>query len=1207
MDNRPFNLQFCEHIQRVGLKNSQLAEKIQVQPETISRWRTGESIPNRRNLIKCIEPLEFTELENGLTKFNELLESAKHLKLNTKEQKQYFPSQKTNFDWGDRPEAKYFIGRNNELKDLEKWIVQDKCRLVSIVGIGGAGKTCLSVEFAGVGKTELSSQLAEKIADKFDYVIWRGLKDIPPITYILSDIIKFLSDQKYVETSEPNLNILKNILLKYLKEHHCLIIFDNVEDIFHPEKLVGEYRDENSAKYGNLFKTLGEVAHKSCLLLNSRINPPEIEQLANDYEKQVHIMPLSGINDEDGRKIFNHINKNFVNSSELDKYLPSFMENTKSNPFMLERLAETITQHFDGSVINFLAEQSNQSWKLDKFLENLFNHLSKAEQEIIYWITINREPVTRDELKDDMLTSEHRDKICDILLSLKQRFALGQNRKGEYLLQPIFIEYFTGRFIKKIIKEIETGNILFIHRYPLIKSTSKNYIRERQIDLILQPIWQQLVTEKGEHWLEQQLQQILTNLRKSPPAKGYTAGNILNLLCHNGSTDKIENYDFSQLYISQAYLQGKQLHNIDFSYAEFDRTSFTETFGSTLCVAFSPNGKFLATGDVHNKVHLWERQNRKYNKTLTGHGNWVWSVAFSPDSEFLASTDTGHAIKLWKWNQEKNSYNFYKTMKDYYSVWSVSITHQTVATGNDQGVIVLWDIETGQCLGTLHGHDLAIWCVTFSPTGKLLASSSSDKTIKIWDYHKQKCLQTLTGHKDFIRSVDFSPDEKLLVSGSDDTTVKVWDLETGKYIYNFSLHNNIVRSVIFNPNGYEIISGSDDGQIRIWNIKTGKPKQTLSQNSMVSSIDIDPKTGQIVAGYENQSIGLWKENQRLHTWQGYTTLAGTVSFSPDDKILASTHDDRVIRLWNIKTGKCIKTLIGHKHIIWQAIFSLDGKLLASGSSDKTIKIWNLKTGKCLKTLETGNNNWIFVVVFTHDDKFIIAAGTDYTVKIWEVATGRLVKILKGHTSLIAGIALNPKIPNILASVSADRTIRVWNIDTGNCIKILPIDTSADFSKNIAWIPKVDFSNDGQILAASRTNTKLFNICKDYKFIKELPGRMVTLIPNKNFMISIDKNIKIWNIHSGECFIDLPKEQVSNMGDIWFMELNHNSTKIAAVHEGGDIKIWGINMLTRKTKLLKTLYIPKPYEGTNITGIIGLNDAQKISLMELGASYFDELD
>ena len=223
MNKKPFNLQFCEYIQRVELKNSQLADIIQVEPETISRWRTGKSLPSRCNLLKCIEPLEFTEIKDGLTKFNELLKLAKHLKLNLEEQKQYFPSQKTSFDWGDMRETRYFIGRANELEKLEQWIVQDKYRLISIVGFGGTGKTSLSIEFAGLGKTALSSQLTQNIGDNFEYVIWRSLRNALPIKAILTDIIKFISEQQDVEPSEHT--IIR--LLKHLKTKKCLIILDN--------------------------------------------------------------------------------------------------------------------------------------------------------------------------------------------------------------------------------------------------------------------------------------------------------------------------------------------------------------------------------------------------------------------------------------------------------------------------------------------------------------------------------------------------------------------------------------------------------------------------------------------------------------------------------------------------------------------------------------------------------------------------------------------------------------------------------------------------------------------------------------------------------------------------------------------------------------------------------------------------------------------
>jgi len=768
-----------------------------------------------------------------------------------------------------------------------------------------------------------------------------------------------------------------------------------------------------------------------------------------------------------------------------------------------------------------------------------------------------------------------------------------------YSSQPIIIEQATKQFIKKIVDEIKTGQISFLNRYALIKTTGKNYVREWQIDLILKAIWKYLTTEKGEYWLKQQLRHLLIQLRDHPPAKGYAAGNILNLLCHNDSIEVVEHYDFSRLFISQAYLQGIKLHHINFSNAEFDRCTFTETFGSTLCVAFSPDGKFLASGDVHSKGHLWKKETRQYIKTLTGHTGWVWSLAFSPNSELLASTDTDQTIKLWKRNPDGNSYSAYKALKGGCPVWSVAfdVNNEIIATGNDQGTIALWDIENAKCVGTLRGHKLAVWCVHFSPNRRHLASSSSDKTIRIWDYHRGECVAILTGHTEFIRSVAFSSNGRWLVSGSDDKTVKVWAVETGECFRTFSLHDNIVRSVTFHPNNHEVISGSDDGKIRGWNIDSGEPIWTLDQKSIVSSIDIDPKTQEILTGGENQSVRLWTKDYCLHTWQGYTTLARNASFSPDGQLLASSHDDRIIRLWDVETGKCVKTLTGHHHIIWQVIFNSDDKLLVSASSDKTVKIWDLKTDKCLKTLESGCNNWIFVIAFSPDNKYIAAAGTDYTVKIWKVETWQLVKTLEGHTSLITGIAFHSV--KILVSVSIDRTVRVWDIDTENCIKVLPLESS-NYMKNLYWTPKIDF-NDDRILTGSHTK-KLWDSSKNrYKYIKELPERRVALVPNHDSIISVDDDmkIKIWNVHTDQCFT-LQEKSVSAVGNMWYIQFSPNGHKVAIIHDEGQIKIWSINGLTQKAECLRTLNIAKPYEGINITDVKGLSDAQKMSLKELGA-------
>ncbi|WP_231510248.1 NB-ARC domain-containing protein [Fischerella sp. PCC 9605] len=135
-------------------------------------------------------------------------------------------------DWGDAPDVPVFFGRTEELATLEQWIIQECCRLVVIVGIGGIGKTQLSVKLGkgGIGKTDLSLKLAKGIQHEFEYVIWRSLLNAPPAGDILTDLIKFLSNQQETEFANTQETQISR-LLHYLQAHRCLLILDNVETI----------------------------------------------------------------------------------------------------------------------------------------------------------------------------------------------------------------------------------------------------------------------------------------------------------------------------------------------------------------------------------------------------------------------------------------------------------------------------------------------------------------------------------------------------------------------------------------------------------------------------------------------------------------------------------------------------------------------------------------------------------------------------------------------------------------------------------------------------------------------------------------------------------------------------------------------------------------------------------------------------------------
>ncbi len=353
-------------------------------------------------------------------------------------------------DWGEAPDVPVFFGRAKELATLEQWIVKDRCRLVAIVGMLGTGKTRLLIRLGkgGIGKTDLSLKLARGIQNEFEFVTWQSLLNAPPVTKILADLIKFLSDQQEIYLPDTvDAQISK--LLHYLQKHRCLVILDNVEAMLQGEDRAGQYR-EGYEGYGNLFKRVGEVPHQSCLLLTSREKPREIARLEGK-NKPVRSLELSGLNEVDGRKIFEETGA-FFGSDEEWRNLIEFYN---GNPLALELAAKHIEQVFFGDISEFWREGKPVFGDLWDLLNWHFGRLSDSEKEIMYWLAINREPVSPSELKRDILSQAARDQVPTTLQLLQRQLPLERSGRG-FTLQPVLIEYMTGRFIEQVGKEIKT-------------------------------------------------------------------------------------------------------------------------------------------------------------------------------------------------------------------------------------------------------------------------------------------------------------------------------------------------------------------------------------------------------------------------------------------------------------------------------------------------------------------------------------------------------------------------------------------------------------------------------------------------------------------------------------------------------------------------------------------------------------------------------
>ncbi|NER93178.1 MAG: NACHT domain-containing protein [Symploca sp. SIO1B1] len=676
---------------------------------------------------------------------------------------------------------------------------------------------------------------------------------------------------------------------------------------------------------------------------------------------------------------------------------------------------------------------------------------------------------------------------------------------------------------------------------------------------------------------------------KTEDEVGYVGGNAATLLV-KVDQNAIAGKDLSRALIKRADFANASLHNVNFAEANLADCVFAQTFGSIYSVAFSPNGKFLATGDALGEIRLWLIAYSKQILICKGHTYSIQSVAFSPDD-------------------------------------------QTLASGSSDRTVKLWNINTGQCLNTLQGHTSSVQSVTFSPDGQTLASGSLDHTVKLWDIHTGECLSTLYEHNNSVRSVAFSPDSQTLLSGSEDKTMKLWDIHTGKCLNTLEGHTNSVKSVALSCDGQTLASGSSNGTLKLWNIHTSQcPNTWQGHTNMVRAVGFSCNGQTLASGSEDKTVKLWDiHGECLNTLQGHTNWVRSVAFSCDNQTLASGSEDHTVKLWDIHTGNCLNTLQGYTSWVQSIAFSFNGQTLAS-TENYTVKLWDIHTGKCLKTLQ-GHTNWVSSVTFSPDDQIIASASIDSTIRLWNAYNGQCQKILQEHTSWVTTIAFSSD-SQILASGSEDKTVKLWDINTGQCINTLQGHTKPIYS--------IAFSCDGQTLASgSRDHTvKLWNIstgqCINTLQEHTYHIRTVAFSPEGKTLVSSseDQTLKLWNIETGKCLQTLrehtnsifsvtfsPNGQILASGSddhtirLWntgngkcykILQGHTNAVRtvafspdgkmLASGSRDGTIKFWDI----QTGECLKTLRSPRPYEGMKITGVKGLTEAEEASLKALGA-------
>ncbi len=1073
----------------------------------------------------------------------------------------------TRCDWGEAVDVSRFYSREAELATLQQYVIHDRDRCILLLGLGG------------IGKTALVTKLAQTVQAEFEVVIWRSLRNAPPLETLLADLVSFLSNQQDSQADVGR-------LVHWLRSRRCLVVLDNVETLLQSGHQAGQYRIGYEG-YSHLFRSLAESQHQSCILLTSREKLPEIALLEGDAAVQVVAVQGSTQVAQaliDARKLMGTTDQ----KSQLARQYGG-------NPGAIKIVAGSIQELFDGNIEYFFNQEQFFFHDLWQLLEQHFDRLSELEQRVMYWLTINREWITVAELMEDILPAVPQAELLAAIKSLRWRNLI-ERQHNCLTQQPIVMEYVIERFIKTVTHEIFDLKINLFNQYSLIKTNAKEYIRQTQTELILKELSNRLsIKFKDEALLQQQLDRILMLLQGKIIAPFYAAGNLINLCCHLDLD--LTGYDFSGLTLRHADLQGRSLHSVNFQNCQFHQPSFTQTTKAPFALRFNPDGTLLAYGDTCGYIAVRRVVDHQLLASWQGHINTIWTLTWNPNGHTFATSSSDERIRIW----DPTTGTCLQTIQASSLVWTVDWrSDQRLVSAGTEETLYVWDGATGKCLQAIatptHRAKVALW----SADGKWIISGGDDGTVKVWDSQTGACLQTLSGHTQGVWCLAWAtsksasgepPHLPLLASGSEDHTVRLWDLSIGQCLQTLEGHHNKVLQLVWSPDGRTLASSSDDATIRLWDSQTGQCLRILQghQNS-VWAIDWSQTQPILASGSADHTLRLWNMHQGncIQVMQGYSASINSLAWSADGQTLAVGCADHTIRIWNAHTGQCLKELYGQLNKIWSIAWSPDQQTIAACSDNGAIELWNPHTGAYLKTLK-GHTNWIWTVVWTPDGHRLLSGCNDQTIRAWEVSTGDCVQQFD-RDGWVTAIALSPD-GTTLASAETGGTIRLLDLHTGDCLQTL--------AGHAGWSWSVRFSPDGHQLASGSEDgtVRLWDV-QTGKCLQ-----VWQIQPNRIFSVDWHPDgsriacgggssvVHIWDVATGISLTRLEGHTSTLWRAIW-----QPAGNLLASCSDDDIRLWDVET----GDCLQVLSSDRPYESMNIAGVTGFTDTQKASLKQLGA-------
>ncbi|GAA5077080.1 TIR domain-containing protein [Nocardia iowensis] len=449
----------------------------------------------------------------------------------------------------------------------------------------------------------------------------------------------------------------------------------------------------------------------------------------------------------------------------------------------------------------------------------------------------------------------------------------------------------------------------------------------------------------------------------------------------------------------------------------------------------------LISGSSDGTVGIWDAATGELRRILHGHSEWPWPVMLNRAGDLLATGDAEGMLRLWSLPSGELRHECRAAGTGRELIYSLAFHDGVVAAAYRDGVVRLWDVETGRERGEFTGAPGSVFRIAFDPSGRLLAVGGVRGTVALWDPVRCRLIRELPGHTGRVYTLAFHPRLPLLATGDTEGGLRIWNVESGAAEHVPTDHNAAIYWLTFDPAGDLLASGDSAGLLCLRDSVTGELRHRITAHTgSIWPFAFRPDGAQLAVTDDQFTTRLWDPltGTARHVLTGHGRQVRSVSFNADGTLLAAGGNDGVVRLWDPVTSRLVRRLVGSEDRLVtfeSALFSgMQPQQLGVVGNDGRLSLLNLETGLFQRHINVEAAP-VWAIAFDPTDQYVATANDDDTVTIWMRTTGALHTVCAEHRGRVRSIAFNAD-GTMMATGCDDSVVRLWDVESGQFLREL---------------------------------------------------------------------------------------------------------------------------------------------------------------------------